>query len=250
MALLVAMMVLAASVSQAGRDGDRGAWHGGGRSRSVGGLRVHDGGGRTNGGGNAWVRGGGSRTNGGGRGYARGGRSYGGSRWSYGGGSHRYGGGGSGYGAGSRGYSGGYSRTYARCAPIVRGGGVSYYRGAPDCGPRYSVPYVYRYSRPRSVVSFGINLGVPYYCPPACRYHVRPAPVIVEAESEIDVQNEPPAGCYYYDPFCEREFHDLDGYTDHIDNEDHAKTIQIIDRDSGEQVRTLEFVDGYWSVRR
>lgn len=67
---------------------------------------------------------------------------------------------------------------------------------------------------------------------------------------EIDVENEPPAGCYYYDPYCEREFANLDDYTDHLDAERHSNTIEIVDRDSGERVRTLEYVDGYWGVQQ
>jgi hypothetical protein len=72
-----------------------------------------------------------------------------------------------------------------------------------------------------------------------------------ESETSIDVENEPPAGCYYYDRHCGREFANLDEYTDHIDaeGEDHPNTIQVVRKDSDRTIRTLEFVGGYWSVR-
>jgi hypothetical protein len=126
-------------------------------------------------------------------------------------------------------------------------------------------------------------LGVPYYRPPAHRYEVEPYPVEREpgpyvstpdqgppvetepgpyvntpdqpppAETEsgtrIDVANEPPAGCYYHDRFCDRQFSDLDEYTEHVESQDHPKTIEIVRQDSGARLRTLEFVGGYWRVQ-
>ncbi len=62
--------------------------------------------------------------------------------------------------------------------------------------------------------------------------------------------NDPPAGCYYYDPFCDKRFANLDDYTEHVDSQDHAKTIEIVEKDSGERLRTLEFVGGYWVVQK
>ena len=44
----------------------------------------------------------------------------------------------------------------------------------------------------------------------------------------IDVTNDPPAGCYYYDRFCDRQFSNLDDYTEHVESQDHPKTIEII----------------------
>ncbi len=67
---------------------------------------------------------------------------------------------------------------------------------------------------------------------------------------ELDVENEPPAGAYYRDRFCNRTFSTLDDYTEHLDNEHHSQTIDIIERDSGKRLRTLEFVDGYWQVQQ
>src|SRR4029078_6050845 len=99
---------------------------------------------------------------------------------------------------------------------------------------------------PRTYISFGF--GVPYYPRPVYHYY-EPYPVVVESRTEIDVTNDPPAGCYYYDRFCDREFSNLDDYTDHLDQTDHAKTVEIVQRNSGDAIRTLEFVGGYWSVR-
>jgi hypothetical protein len=109
-------------------------------------------------------------------------------------------------------------------------------------------------------------LGVPYYRPPAYRYYVEPypvetesgtsivtpsqlPPVETESSTQVDVTNEPPAGCYYYDRFCDRQFSNLDDYTEHVESQDHPKTIEIIQNDSGDTLRTLEFVGGYWSVQ-
>ncbi len=67
---------------------------------------------------------------------------------------------------------------------------------------------------------------------------------------EIQVDNYPPAGCYYYDPYCQRAFVSLDEYTDHLDGADHDELVEILDQDTDEYVRTLELVGGYWGVRR
>ena len=78
---------------------------------------------------------------------------------------------------------------------------------------RYSNPYRYRYGYPRSSVSFSFGFGTPYYYRPYhyCAPVYAPRSVYVEpyssyAEPEIDVTNLPPAGCYYYDPFCDERF--------------------------------------------
>ena len=235
------------------RPRSEGSWNGGNARRMDGGdFRGQGDGGRA-----ARTRGdgGGTRPDGGGA------HAWGGGTRPGGGGSHSYGGGTSTWG-GSGAYGGGHSRTYVRRGPVAYGGGsgcygggsgyygggASYYGGAPYCAPRSYAPVVYRYARPRSYTTFRIGIG--YYCPPSYRVYDRPAPVVVEPELQVDVENEPPAGCYYYDSFCQREFATLDEYTEHVDNENHAKTIEIIERDSGEPVRTLEFVDGYWGVQR
>ena len=140
--------------------------------------------------------------------------------------------------------------------PAYGGGGRSnwgdrYYGGARYYGGRgYRGPIGYRYARPRSFVSFGLGIGLPYYCPPAYRAYVEPYPGVGEVGPQIDVENEPPAGCYYYDPFCEQRFSTLDEYTDHIDGQDHPKTIEIVRQGTGDRVRTLEFVGGYWSAQQ
>ena len=135
---------------------------------------------------------------------------------------------------------GGYA---GRGGAIVYGGG-HYYRG----GGRHWGSY--GYARPRSYVSFGLGWGVPYYYPPAYAYYVEPHPAIVESGAPVDVSNEPPAGCYYYDRFCDRQFATLDEYTDHVEHQDHARTIEVVQRSSGDRLRTLEFVGGYWEVKQ
>lgn len=241
--LLAAVLLLAAQDSYAQRGegrGSQGAWRSTGeRSRSGGGDARYKGGGGNRGGdnrgGNPTWNGGGARYKGdGGRvwnggGNYRGGTSYRGD-WRSGGG-HR-----------DRGWYGG--TRYYRSAPRYYGGS-SYYYGS-GWYPRST--YYYRYPRPRTYVSIG--LGLPYYCPITYRRVVVRHPVVSEYSDEVDVENLPPAGCYYYDPYCQREFTDLDSYTDHVDSESHAQTIEIRERDSGDYVRTLEFSGGYWVVQR
>ena len=77
-----------------------------------------------------------------------------------------------------------------------------------------------------------------------------PPPVETESGTQVDVTNNPPAGCYYYDRFCDRQFSNLDDYTGHVESQDHPKTIEIIRKDSGDRLRTLEFVGGYWNVQK
>jgi hypothetical protein len=212
--------------------------HGGGRAG--GGGHAYRGGGRTYGGGGYAYRGGGGTYGGGGYAYRGGGRTYGGGGDAYRGSGRTYGGGGYAYRGGGRTYGGG---GYAYR------GGDRYYGGSGSYRVvrRYAGPY-YRYYRPRTYVSFGFGLGAPYYhYPPAYGYYVEPYPV--EVGSPVDVTNEPPAGCYYYDRFCDRRFSDLDDYTDHLESQNHLKTIEIVQDDSGDALRTLELVDGYWRVR-
>jgi hypothetical protein len=269
-ALLAATMMVAAGTSQADRGGrdSGGGWRakdGGERSRASivqrqsrgdramrapradrvrggGDVRYRSPGGGTRGGGNdrAWRGGGdvrykspGGRTWGGGNDRTWGG----GVRTRYRGGEWRaYGGGGGRADHGGR-------RVYVS-TPRYRGGAGYYYGGT-----WYRSPVDYRYAGPRVHVTLGF--GMPWcYCPPAYRRVVVSRPVVVEEVYEIDVDNLPPDGCYYYDPFCDREYPDLDTYTEHVDHEGHAGTIEIRYLDSGDYVRTLEFVGGFWIVQR
>lgn len=177
--------------------------------------------------------------------------------YGYGGGVRYHGGGGYHQGGG-RSYGGGgyYGGGGSYC------GGGHYYGG----GFRYVQPY--RYYPPRTFVSFGVRFGSPSYCyRPVYHYsdpvyteprhaYVEPRQQYVEPDrgyddgaGQIDVENEPPAGCYYYDPFCDEQFRNLDLYTDHLQSHDHAQTIEIVQENSGHTLRTLEFVGGTWRVR-
>ena len=254
--LLAGILMLAAESSQAARHGGRGSERGG--RTFTGDSRAYRGGGRAYGGGS---------------------RDYGGRGRTYGRGDRAYGGGGRARAPGVPAYIGS-GRTHAGDGGRYCERGARYYGGARHYGA-----YGYRSVQPRSVISFGIGFGVPYYSPPAYRYDVEPYPVAtesgtsmivtpsqpppvetepgpsmntpsqpppVETESrtQVDVTNDPPAGCYYYDRFCDRQFSNLDGYTEHVESQDHPKTIEIIRKDSGDRLRTLEFVGGYWSVQK
>ena len=211
--LLAAMLILAAGTSHADPSGR--TYRGGGGGWYGGGRAYRDGGGRSYGGGGGTYWGGGGS-----------GRSYGGGV--------RYRGDGGGWFGGGRYYGGGH-----------------YYGGYHRYG--------YRYSYPRSYFSLGFRFGAPYcyyphyyyypYYAPSYAY-VEPVPVAPAPSVEIDVTNEPPSGCYYYDPFCDEQFSNLDDYTEHVMSHNHAKSIEIIERDSGHRLRTLEFVGGYWSVEK
>lgn len=245
-AVLAAVMTLAAGTVHAQREGGRGdgtTWRsttrGGERARSGGEVRQKSGGARggdrslrrgdrVRSGGDARWKGDGGRTRGDDRAW-RGGDV----RWKRDGGRVNRG---DDWRARNRRDDRG--RVY-RNPPRYYGGPRYYYRDT-----YYRRPVVYRY--PRTYVSVGI--GLPYYCPPAWRYRVVRHPVIYDYA--VEVNNLPPAGCYYWDPHCGLEFRDLDSYTDHIDREGHAGTIEIVEYDTGNYVRTLEFVGGYWVVQR
>ncbi len=235
---------------EAGRGGERARQGGevrskgdGGRTR--GGERISRGGDRSRSGGDVRRRGDGGRTRGDDRAYRGGERSRTGGdvRWKGDGGRPR--------GGDWRDRDRRHDRVRVyRDAPRYYGG-TRYYR---DYGPRryyrewYDArPYLHRYPRTITYVSFG--LGLPYYCPVRYR-HVEYRYPVVRYAHEIDVDNLPPRGCYYYDPHCDVEFPDLDSYTEHLDHEGHGVTIEIRDLDSGGYIRTLEFVGGYWVVQR
>jgi len=165
----------------------------------------------------------------------------------------------SGHGRGSYGGHGGVSMygNHGVYAGRAWYGGRGFYGGA-----RYSrAPGHYH---PRSYFSFGFGLGLgsaPYYYRPYPYYYPHSQPYVIykdkepekDAEPQIDVENEPPKGTYYYDPYCDLDFKSLDDYTHHldtIDDNDHPKTIDIVSDESGKKIRSLEFVDGYWSVKQ
>jgi hypothetical protein len=155
-----------------------------------------------------------------------------------------------GHSTGGRGFVGGGARSYGGGARYY-GGGTRYYGG----GTRYygggagyhGRPYYYH---PRSVVRLGIGFGFygPYYDPwyyPVPYPVYEPAPVV----HEVVITDAPPAGCYYYDPYCERRFSSLDAYLDHLDSSDHDAIIEVIDRRSGDRIHTYEYSHRDWRVR-
>lgn len=164
--------------------------------------------------------------------------SGGGGKWRRGEVEHRDRGGWSGGGRGGDGHRYDGGRRY-------RGGD----RGWHD-GGRYAAPPRPRYwHRPRHSIRIGI--GLPYYYPYwSHRHYAVRRPIVREYVPQIEVDNEPPSGCYYWDPYCERDWNTLDEYTEHLDGAEHGETVDILDESTGRWVRTLVFDDGYWSVRR
>ena len=262
--LLTAVLAVGAGPSHAASHGGRGSHRGGGHAWGGGSDRQHtrdhghaySGGraGRGDSGGSARAYRGGAAYGGSGRAYSGGsGRAYnGGGSYAYGGDTRTYGGGGRIYAGGGRRYKG--PSYFGGGARVLVGGG-SYCYGSPV---RYYSPV--RVRRPQVYVGFGFGGGYSNCCyRPAYVYgvaprpvYVEPAPVYVEPDQgvEIDVENEPPAGCYYYDPFCDQQFSNLDDYTQHLQDHHHSQTISIVEKDSGNTLRTLEFVNEAWQVRR
>ncbi len=194
------------------------------------------------GGGRAWARGG----NGGGA------RPYGGGFRTTPPGGFR-GGRGFDFRGAPRAYGGGF-RTVPRVGGTVYGGGFRTWRG-PRIVTRYHfyAPY-YRFHHryPRSY--FRLGIGVPYGY-----YSYYPYPYYDYDDDDyggypvsVDVTNYPPAGCYYYDPYDDRTFTDLDDYTEFLDRAgpDHPATIDVVVAATGDRLRTLEFVGGHWQIER
>ena|SRR5438105_4287739 len=160
------------------------------------------------------------------------------SGWSFRGGSGRSGGspssgwsyGGTGRGAGG---SSGWSR-YPGGYPQHR----SYY---PRTGyyPRSGYYYPRYHYWPRSYFSLGIGVGSPYY------YY--DSPVVVHRVRHIVIEDVPPAGCYYYDPYCDERFSCLDDYVDHLSDVDHEPILEVIDGE-GSCVNTYGYAGGRWSL--
>ena len=121
-------------------------------------------------------------------------------------------------------------------------------------GPRVRVVApIRRYYRPRVFIGLGLGFGHAYYHRPRVvvrdRYIYRNDDVRdrrAPLADDFDVTNEPPPGCYYHDRFCDRDFSNLDDYTEHVLDERHSQTIDIIERRTGDRLRTLEFVNGEW----
>ena len=104
--------------------------------------------------------------------------------------------------------------------------------------------------RSRPIVRLHVGWGYPYYHSPSYRHYYARRPIVRTYVPEIQVDNYPPAGCYYWDPYCQRTFESLDEYTEHLDGADHDELVEILDQDTDDYVRTLELVGGYWGVRR
>ena len=60
------------------------------------------------------------------------------------------------------------------------------------------------------------------------------------------ITNLPPAGYYYYDPYCDRSFSSLDVYLDHLDDGDHPRRIQVIDFDTGYPAYAYRYRGDRW----
>ncbi len=176
-----------------------------------------------------------------GRGGFGGGHAVGRGGASFSGGGHFHGGGGGHSWGGGRGFVGG-GRSW--------GGGRGFY-GRGWYGPRHY--------RPHTVVRFGLGLdfGYPVYDPywDYPYYVPAPYPVYVDHPVYVDrpvvmdgdeISNEPPDGCYYYDPYCRRRFSSLDRYLDHLKDYDHPEKIDVVRKDDDSTRGTWEYSHGRW----
>ena len=126
--------------------------------------------------------------------------------------------------------------------PIARSGygPRRYYGGHPYYGRRY-------YGGPSFRFGLGLGFGAPYPV-----YHPYPVYIAPAPPRVVDVTvlaNVPPAGTEYYDPYCDRTFPTRDGYQQHLDTVDHDMVIEVVDRDSGQRLRTFEFLQSGWTLR-
>ncbi|MFN8588998.1 MAG: hypothetical protein U0704_14500 [Candidatus Eisenbacteria bacterium] len=224
-AALVAVMLMAAAATGRAQGGEGREYRRGDRPDAPSRERVQP---APSSGGEKWRRSEGGRREGGRDAGGYGSAPGGGDKWRRGELEHR---------GGGRGWNDGGWRGH--------GGDRGWYGG----GRHYSPPRRY-WRRPHS--SFRVQIGLPYYYPywSYRRHYVIRRPVVREYVPQIEVENDPPAGCYYWDPYCDRGWDTLDEYTEHLDGADHGNTVEIVDESSGEWVRTLVFVEGYWSVRR
>ncbi len=69
------------------------------------------------------------------------------------------------------------------------------------------------------------------------------------AYARIAITNQPPAGYYYYDPYCEREFSTLDLYLEHLQGYDHAWLVEAVEIETGRPVHAYEYLGGRWVLQ-
>ncbi len=60
----------------------------------------------------------------------------------------------------------------------------------------------------------------------------------------FSIGNQPPAGSYYFDPYCDLPFASLDLYSDHISAYGHPWRVQVIAARSGYPVSTYGYRGG------
>ena len=55
-----------------------------------------------------------------------------------------------------------------------------------------------------------------------------------------------PAGYLYHDPYCDESFVSLEIYRSHLHSHHHPRVVRVLERDSGDCVRTYHYSDGDW----
>jgi hypothetical protein len=58
-----------------------------------------------------------------------------------------------------------------------------------------------------------------------------------------------PAGYLYHDPYCDEHFVSLEIYRTHLRRHHHPRVVRVLERDSGDCVRTYHYSDGDWRDR-
>ncbi len=61
------------------------------------------------------------------------------------------------------------------------------------------------------------------------------------------IGNVPPAGYYFYDPYCGSEFSSLGGYLAHVDAYSHPAIIHLLSVDVGAPRFAYRYARGYWA---
>lgn len=95
--------------------------------------------------------------------------------------------------------------------------------GSYDSRHRTRWYYTGSFHRPRFVYRSGFSLGVV-------------------------IGSVAPYGYRYFDPYCDRGFHDLDLYYDHCHYHDHPSAILVLDFRSGYPIASCAYDGGYWVV--
>ena len=127
----------------------------------------------------------------------------------------------------------GASDALAQCRAGFAGGYVSHVYPIP----RYRT-HAYHHRSYFHPPAYGYGYGYGYSCAPNAY-----GPGF---STSFVLTNLPPAGYYYWDPYCQSRYGSLDFYLSHFDDVDHRRVVEVIDVDSGRPVYEYRYSRGRW----